>query len=282
VPLGQISAAPPGLAATLTGLPLAAISITLCWQWVRNGQLPRLLPAIGLAVLLVNLLTAGGIGQPALSGTFWLLLALGLHGDEPKTLPRIAAGAMLVVAVATALACFQSGYSPVLRCQTRLHSAERELLLGQAADAEKNLAEAALADPLAAAPWRQLAALTFQQWREHPNDQTLRRLQRCTDTALRLAPRSASTWLAAGDRYLEVFKQTHRADDARQSLAAYSRAVECYPNSALCRAKLASAHRASGDRESFRREADAALRLDRLTPHSDKKLPPDVRKEIAE
>jgi O-antigen ligase len=280
LPLGQIGAAPPGLAAMLIGLPLAAVSMALCWGWVRNGNLPPLLPAIGLAVLLVNLLAAGGIGQPAVAGAFWLLLALGLHGDEAKTLPRIAALAMLVVAIALSLACFQSGYSPVLRCQTHLRSAERELMLGHAAEAEEELAAAAVADPLAAAPWRHLAALTFQQWRQHPNEQSLGRFQQCTSTAEQLAPRSASTWMGAGDRYLAIFKQTHRPDDGRQSLAAYGRAVECYPHSALCHAKLALAHRAAGDRESFRREADAAFRLEQLTPHSDKKLPPDVRKEI--
>jgi hypothetical protein len=40
--------------------------------------------------------------------------------------------------------------------------------------------------------------------------------------------------------------------------------------------------RADGDEDGFRREAEAALRLDGLTPHSDKKLPEKVRLRLAQ
>ena len=58
--------------------------------------------------------------------------------------------------------------------------------------------------------------------------------------------------------------------------------MQLYPNSALYRAKLAEACRAAGDQPAFRREAEAALRLDNLTPHTDKKLPADVRNRLTE
>ena len=45
-------------------------------------------------------------------------------------------------------------------------------------------------------------------------------------------------------------------------------------------ARLAEACRAVGDQPAFRRQAEAALRLDNATPHSDKKLPADLRDRL--
>jgi Tfp pilus assembly protein PilF len=87
VPLGRMSAAPPGPAVTLLGLPVAVACLVLLRGWVRDGRLPVELPAIGVAVLLVDLLTTGGISLPAVAGTFWLLLALGVYDcreDQPS------------------------------------------------------------------------------------------------------------------------------------------------------------------------------------------------------
>ena len=48
----------------------------------------------------------------------------------------------------------------------------------------------------------------------------------------------------------------------------------------MYRAKLAEAYRAAGEPAAFRREAEAALRLDQLTPHPDKKLPAELRSRL--
>jgi hypothetical protein len=56
--------------------------------------------------------------------------------------------------------------------------------------------------------------------------------------------------------------------------------VQLYPNSALCHAKLAWACFAAGDRATFRREAQIALRLHDITPHEDKKLPAGLRDRL--
>ncbi len=84
LPLGMLSAAPPGVAPVLLGLPLAAATIAVLLGWIREGQLPRWLPAVGVAVLLIDLSAAGGIGFPGVAGTFWLLLALGLQHEPPR------------------------------------------------------------------------------------------------------------------------------------------------------------------------------------------------------
>ena len=67
---------------------------------------------------------------------------------------------------------------------------------------------------------------------------------------------------------------------ASAALDAYRRAVQLYPNNALYHAEFALALRAVGQRDAFRREADAALDLDKLNPHAEKRLPPEVRKRL--
>ena len=64
------------------------------------------------------------------------------------------------------------------------------------------------------------------------------------------------------------------------AVADYRRAVELYPNSPLCQAKLAEACRAAGDGAGFHAAAAAALRLDQATSHLDKKLPDALRDRL--
>ena len=286
VPLGQIGAAPPALAATLLGLPLAGVCLLLWAPWVRDQAPPgarRLTPAVagvGVAVMLVNLSAAGGIGQPGVAGSFWLLLALALDGQGERTLPRPAAWSMLAAALALTAACYVTGYRPVLRSEAALRSAEVALFNDRGSDALQDLDEAARAEPLAAEPWRQLAGLTFQQWQRQPSEENFRRFDLCMKTALERAPRAAATWLAAGERYTAVFAHSRQAADRDAALDAYRRAVQLYPNNALYHAEFALALRAVGQRDAFRREADAALDLDKLNPHAEKRLPPEVRKRL--
>jgi len=283
VPAGLLSAAPPGMAVVLLGLPLAAAAVMLMLGWIREGRLPRLLPAIGVVVLLVDLLAAGGIGLPSVAGTFWLLLALGLQGQPPRALRSVGAWVGLLAAIALAMACYYTAYSPVLGCQAQLRLAERE-----PARAVERLEAAAAADPWAAEPWRQLAAVELQRWWQEPSPDAFDRFDLATVKAWSLAPNSAPAWLAAGDLYFRASAKTDQngkpvvAQAVVLAIGAYDKAVKLYPNSALYHAKLAEARRAAGDQAGFRHEAETALRLDNLTPHTDKKLPADVRNRLAE
>jgi hypothetical protein len=53
-----------------------------------------------------------------------------------------------------------------------------------------------------------------------------------------------------------------------------------YPGSGNDRAALAMDYQLSGDESSYRREAQAALELDRRMPHEDKKLPEALRRKL--
>jgi hypothetical protein len=283
VPLGLISAAPPGVTAVLLGLPLAAGCVALLGGWIYHGRLPVLLPVVGVVVLLVNLLAAGGIGFPGVAGSLWLLMALGLNTFQadrpPRTLPRISALAMLVAALALAAACYASAYGPVLRCQGGTRSAYQD-----PANAEEHLLAAAKADPLAVEPWEQLVSAASSAWQEEKTPQALERferyLARYDEVLAELAPNSSRAWLAGGELHEKVYSATGRRSDIEAAIEAYSRAVELYPTSGLCRAELALAHHAAGNLEAFRREADRALRLDEQTPHLDKKLPARLRERL--
>ncbi len=281
LPLGMLSAAPPGIAEVLLGLPLAAATILLLLGWIRNGQLPGWLPGLGVAALLIDLLATGGIGLPSVAGTFWLLLALGQEGRRPREFRAVAAWAALAVAILLAVACYLSAYGPVLRCQAKLRQAERE-----PSRAIEHLEAAAAADPLAAEPCRRLAAYEFDIWWQQPNNADFARFTAARNKLRELAPNSATDRLAAGDWALRAWskKDTHGdrlvGGELQFSINAFRRAVDLYPNSALHRARLAEAYLAAGDRTAFRREAETALRLDEITPHIDKKLPADLRESL--
>ena len=286
LPLGWIGAAPPGTTGTLLGLPLGAGCAWLLAEWVYRGRLPEPLPAIGVVALLVNLLAAGGIGFPGVAGTLWLLMALGLNtaGDRPRGLPRIAGLATLGAAFVLGVACYMTGYGPVLRCQGKIRSAQAE-----PEKAREHLQAAADADPLAARPYQQLAALAFEVWRRGPGSGGLGQFKQYNANVLKLMPNSSRAWLMSGDWYLEAFSMTSGASDVEpavrsayvsEAVRSYARAVNLYPQSGLYRAKLALAHRAAGHREAFLRHAKEALRLDEQTPHADKKLPEQLRRKL--
>jgi hypothetical protein len=277
LPLGMLSFARPGGTVLLLGPPLAAATVLCLWPWIEHGFLPRCLPAVGVVVLLVDLLSSGGIGFPGVAGTLWLLLALGLQGEPPRTLHPLGAWGTLLLALVLLLACYATAYSPVLECQAQLRQAERE-----PAKAVEHLEAAAAADPLAAEPWRQLAAIAFENWQQQPSADAFHRFEGAVAKTLELAPNSAVAWLAAGDWYFQASSQLGPGGgrSAAQAVADYRRAVELYPNSPLGQAKLAEACRVAGDAAGFRAAADAALRLDLATPHLDKKLPDAVRDRL--
>ena len=105
--------------------------------------------------------------------------------------------------------------------------------------------------------------------------------------ARRLAPEAAPVWRAAADRYRRAFAKTnalgrHVQPQAIEQAIRFARrtADELYPNSGNDRAALALLYQLSGDAAAYRREAQAALDLDRRMPHADKRLATSLRQEL--
>ena len=92
--------------------------------------------------------------MPSVAGTLWLLMALGLQGERPRSLRSGMAWAALAVAIGLAVACYSTAYSPVLACQAELRTAQRE-----PSSAVEHLEAAARSDPLASEPWQYLATI---------------------------------------------------------------------------------------------------------------------------
>lgn len=278
IPVGLLGAAPPGPAVVVLGLPLAALTLAALVPWVRTGRLPVLLPAVGVATLLVNLLAAGGIGFPGVAGTLWLLLAVGLTevgaGRVRQAKPALAL-ASLAGAVGLLLACYFTGYGPVMDSQAALRAAAREP--GRAVE---HLADAVSSDPWAAEPWRQLAATMFQVWSDERSPDALDAFRKAAAMATIRDPYSASTSFQVGEWYRGAYEISPDAALLSGAIQSYRRAVELYPTSASHRGRLALALDAAGDRAGFQAEAAEALRLDRLTSHEDKKLRPELRQEL--
>jgi len=288
VPVGQMSSAPPSAVelmpgvwlpvVVVVGLPLAAGTALLFWSWIDRGRLAPGLPAIGVVVLLVNLLAAGAMGFPGVAGTFWLLLAVGLNVREAAPgfhVPRSAGLAALAAALTAALTCSTTALNPVLRSQAAIRLAQHD-----PRDARRHLQNAAQADPLAAAPPRYLAEHALGAWLHDGGPEAFGRFEASIAAALRLAPNSADTWQSCGDLYRRAFTKGGREAALPKAVSAYRRAVELYPHDAQLRSDLATTLRAGGDEAGFRRQAAIALELDEQTPHYDKKLEPRVRDEL--
>jgi hypothetical protein len=278
IPVGFLSVAPSLLVLVALVCPLAAGAVFVLSGWVEDGDLPGSIPAVGVVVLLVNLSAAGGIGFASVGGTLWLLLAIALNrpaGADGWTLPRAAGAGVLVAFGGVAYACYASAYGPVLRCQAAVWLAQRHPAM-----AEQYLLEAAQADPLSSEPWGQLASRTFAEWKERRAEKALGRFKKYAETALQQAPNSSASWQFSGESYYQAYEITRDPGLLYAAAAAFRRAAELYPNSAMNRARLAIALRAAGDEAGYRAERDRALELDEATPHLDKKLDAELRNSL--
>jgi len=243
--------------------------------WIGDGRLPRYLTAVGVAVLLINLLAAGGIGLPGVAGSLWLLLAIGMPVRPPRHLGWPLAALGVVAVFMLAAGCYFTAYEPVLRCRLQMQLARRQPL-----HMKEHLLAATEADPFEPRPWRDLTALALLRWSQTGDEADYRNFERCNAKTVELAANSPLAWRTAGGLYVEAFNESSRYDSIEKAVKALGRAVELYPNSAQYRADLALAMLRAGDGPGFERQREVALRLDRLTPHCDKKIHEETRKEL--
>ncbi|MCS7305408.1 MAG: O-antigen ligase family protein [Thermoguttaceae bacterium] len=218
--------------------------------------------------------------------------------DREYQVPWSGAIGGLVLTMAIFFACHQTAFSPVLERQTLIHQAIR-LAKTDRHRAEKLLQQAAAADPFSAVPAEWLAGLAFQQWQERfqqrPSEPAywlprLHHFEQYAFLSLQLNPEDASAWFVQGQRFLQIgylLVKLPQETARRQASWAFQRALGClqeavslYPNNALYRARLAEAFAALDYQPGMRREAQAALWLDDLMPHSEKKLPEALRHQL--
>jgi len=318
LPLGAMSVAPPGTVPVVIGLPLATVALATLWPWINHrspvgpaagapsstvgspGSCEQLrcrqagwpeetrLAPVAAAAMLVNLLAAGGIAYPALALGFWLLLAAGLNAAGSSglfRLGRIVAVAGLLLALGGLVGCYLTAYAPVFHSRALMELALREDAAGRVDQAQQAVAEAAAADPLSSEAPRLAAELALKRWLKEGNPAALMAVSYYTRQMVRLSPRSAAAFGAAGDIYRQMAEaagegQAPEREFLLEAVAAYQQAVECYPSSALHRAELALALAAAGRHGEAQQAAEAALQLDAAQEMPEKKLPSALRRQI--
>lgn len=263
------------------GLPLAAACVYLVHPWVKNGKFPLTLPSISVIALLITLLATGGINYPGVSGSLWLLLAVGLvvaESDKPRTiLPGPAVILLLALVGMATISCYQTAYEPVLTARGAIATAEERSDAGDVEGAEEKLLQATKADPYSPEPWKLLADLRFRRWRFMPS--TLReapelhtRFEEAKDKMLALDKRDLEAHRLVGGWYFQVYRTSNDLRDLDAAIEAYRKGVELFPNSSYSHARLAWALHVKRDHAEAKKEADLALELNRLNTHGDRDL----------
>jgi O-antigen ligase len=264
--------------------------------WRRRPLDAGALGAASLAVL-VNLSAAGGISIPTVALALWTLVAVGqnLRDDLPCGRLRGPIGRLpafgLAAVWAAMLGTFAGAVTPSWKADAAIAEAD-EALLARPPDYDR--AEAAYyraidADRLSARPWLGLAALEYQGWMARGGsfeDERWKRIpvemfkavsgDRPADSWSRHRERARMTSLLLkqlGDKLSPKEATKLRADVVQASRTA----ALLYPTNASLRAWLAEASADIGMFPDALGEGREALRLDRLTPHEDKKLEPAIR-----
>ena len=260
-------------------VPLAfsagALTLVLLHGWTREGQLP-LAPLLGaLAVLVINLLAAGGIGFPGVADSGWLLAALALNvlpacpawSPSRRILGTMALGIGGLIGL-----CLLTLYSPVLNGQAKLAMGHSLLMRGRAESAAFAYLDAANADPYDNTAWLHLAQLYHRMALADNIDIFWPEFEHAVREATRRDPRSNSLRTRVGNWYLAAYEESSDPKLLESARAAFQQAVNRYPQGSMEHARCAWASYLAGDLESARAEAAEALRLDKLNPHAERKL----------
>jgi hypothetical protein len=263
-----------------------ATTLAFLYQWIVYGRLPPLLVAVGCFVLLVHLLASGGIANPGLAGSLWLLLAIGLNltgrADREVHVPKFAAYSVVALALLLVVLFQRTAYGPSVHMHSTMAAARRAGVKGDIQDMRDQLQKAADADVWAAAPRRRLTEEIFRDLLiQLPGGtpETLARLRSKLPAAingwLKLVPYSSSARGQVGAMYLQLYRAGGDRSDLFAALDAYRHATRLYPNSSLLQAHLAWVHHLAGNSREAADIAARALQLDRLTPYEDRKLGSD-------
>jgi O-antigen ligase len=277
------------------GLPL------LCGQalWARQPVPASALGAGALAVA-VNLTAAGGIGITAVALMLWSLFALGLNlrVDRRCGVPRDVDGRVASFALAACWAALMGLFFGTVRPYWVAESfiAEAESALRAKPPrydkARSALTAACESDRYYARPWLMLAGVELSAWKERGalvNDKMYRAVPIAMYKAV-ARPRNPNVWslqrdCAVMDReVLSLLKGSIppaeeiriRGDAVRSS----RQATLLYPTNPNLHALLAETSADIGKLDDAVTAAEAALRLDKLTPHKEKKLPDPVRDRL--
>ena len=277
----------------------------------------KALVPICLVVLTVDLLTSGGIAFPHVNVTFWFLMVVCFRGQEE--VPNANSEARSPKSEVCAALCFLA-LTIVLYPTAWLANLRANVILRNMEDnpsqfmfIDKRIAEwekAVKEDTYRTRVWCDLCAAYLTEQREFPDlakrqsdtsgwqalvekrmqqagiERDLSRVTLNGTTADALAhaiqssPLSASNYQSLGLLFLDDFEKTKNSGSLDLAIALFELAAVRYPNHSLSFAYLAICYRQSGEQELQHQNARLAVELDDITPHSDQKLPPELRQAV--
>jgi O-antigen ligase len=277
------------LAAILLGAPL----------W-RRLPVPASAFGAAFAAMVINLFAQGGIGIPTVALGLWSMLALGLNLCDDHPCGRLreyesrVPPFVLAIGWAALLGTFAGLVGPFWRSEAAIAQANRALehRPPDLERAEQSYFAAIEADRYNARPWLQLATLYGLLWREHGSrveDQEWRKIPILYQKAAS-APRNPRSWALHADRarvILHLLGVLGSRLDPLETLKLRGEIVEAtrhasvlHPTNVDLHARLAEASAEISMYRDAVTEAEEALRLDRATPHQDRKLPKTVKKRL--
>ena len=280
----------------------------------------KALAPICLAVMSVNLLAAGGISFPHVNVSFWFFLVLcfnmasgfGLQtsGEASGLKPEVFVFVGLCFLV-LGIALYPTAWLANLQANTLLRDMEynpaKYVFIDKQIAAWEKVVEH---DPYRTQAWCDLCAAYMIVQRELPDlakkrddnsdwrtvvekqmqkagisrDLSQVKLNGTTADALagamRSSPLSASNFQNLGTIFLEDFGKTKNRDSLDLAIVLFNLATKRYPNHASYYAWLAMCYSQSGERELLYENARRAIGLDDIMPHSDQKLPPQLRQTV--
>jgi O-antigen ligase len=259
--------------------------------------------ALGAAVLavLINLLAAGGIGIPTVALGLWSLVALGLNlrddrgcsklREYPSRVPPFALAAFW----AAVLGVFLGTIVPFWQSEAAIAEAEEAInhLPPDFDRAENAYRRAIAADRYNVRPWLGYANLVEHAWEwrgAKVEDQRWKQIPILLQEAVSL-PRNPSNWalhVRRADRIRELLRRIGPQLSPLEAIRLGGEIVKetriatlLYPTNAELHARLAVASAEIQMYGDAVKEAEEALRLDRLlTPHPDKRLAEPLRSRL--
>lgn len=266
-------------------------------EFINDDSL-RVGATLAAIALLVHLLGAGGIASPAIIG--WLLALIAIASLPQIELPATSGGddlnrdrflatprALQIAAVSYALlglAVAKLGWLPMLQVDALLMQGN---LAGQARGQVEAAREyfflAHQADPLNPRPLSNLAQIEFAISESSSDESRFRTALEMAKQAESLDPFSGNMATEVGRWFGRRFQRTHSADDARQAVEWFRKAVALYPTNPFWTAELAVALRDAGEIENAREVARQTLEFQAINQragHLDRLLPEDVVRKI--
>jgi O-antigen ligase len=269
-------------------------------------RLPIPASALGLAFLavVINLIAAGGIGVPTVALGLWSMLALGLNLCDDRPVGRIreldsrVPPFVLAVGWAAVMGTFIGTISPFWRAESYIADAQAALAHRppdfERADA--SYLHAIDADGYYVRPWRELGNLHFEVWRHNGNKVEDRESRWSWKTVPYLyhvgatPPRNPAAWGIHSERALRLHQilaligakleplelLKYRGEIVKSTRTA----TLLNPTNVELHARLANDSADLNMYQDAFESATEALRIDRLTPHPDKKLPPQIRAHL--